>query len=72
MTSSPSKARFPESISKSTHPNAKISVRRSTARPFACSGDIYAAVPRMTPAFVAAMLARVGESEATALAEFAP
>ena len=30
-------------------------------RPFACSGDMYAAVPRITPAFVAAMLPIVGE-----------
>ncbi len=42
---SPSKARWPVNISKRTHPNAKISVRRSTALPFACSGDIYPAVP---------------------------
>ena len=27
-------------LSYRTHPNAKTSVRRSTGRPFACSGDI--------------------------------
>ena len=52
----------PVSISYSTQPNAKMSVRWSTGRPFACSGDMYAAVPRITPAFVAAMLS-VGEFE---------
>ena len=61
-TSSPSNAARPVSISYSTHPNAKMSVRLSTVRPFACSGDMYAAVPRITPAFVAAMLS-VGDCE---------
>src|SRR5262245_59222462 len=48
-------------------PNAKMSARRSTTRPFACSGDIYAAVPRIMPGFVAAIL-RVGEFESAGLA----
>jgi hypothetical protein len=43
-------------ISNSTHPNAHTSVRRSTGLPRACSGLMYAAVPRMTPAYVARML----------------
>ncbi len=50
---SPSKARFPVSISKSTHPNAQVSARLSTGLPRACSGDMYAAVPSMTPGCVA-------------------
>ena len=37
-TSSPSKARRPVSISKSTQPKAQMSVRLSTALPRACSG----------------------------------
>ncbi len=38
LTVSPSKARFPVSISYSTHPKAQTSVRLSTALPRACSG----------------------------------
>jgi hypothetical protein len=45
--SSPSNARRPVSISYSTHPNAQISTRLSTALPRACSGAMYAAVPMM-------------------------
>ena len=37
-----------------------MSVRLSTALPRACSGDMYAAVPRMTPCIVPAAL-NVGE-----------
>ena len=37
---SPPKARRPVSISKSTQPNAQMSVRLSTALPRACSGDM--------------------------------
>ncbi len=48
--SSPLKARCPVSISKSTTPNDQISARLSTALPRACSGAMYAAVPRITPA----------------------
>jgi len=33
-------------------PNAQMSVRRSTGLPFACSGLMYDAVPRITPATV--------------------
>lgn len=36
--SSPSNARRPANISNNTEPNARISARRSTGRPFACSG----------------------------------
>ena len=38
VTSSPRNARVPVSISNSTAPKAQTSVRRSTVRPFACSG----------------------------------
>jgi hypothetical protein len=51
-TVSPSNARRPVSISNRTAPNAHRSVRRSTGRPAACSGLMYAAVPRITPAAV--------------------
>jgi hypothetical protein len=37
-----------------------MSVRLSTRPPRACSGDMYAAVPRITPCIVAAILS-VGE-----------
>ena len=37
------------SISYSTHPNAHTSDRLSASRPFACSGLMYVAVPRITP-----------------------
>ena len=55
VTDSPGNARLPVSISYSTTPNAQISLRLSTAAPRACSGLMYAAVPRMMPA-------RVGDS----------
>ena len=61
-TVSPLKAIFPVSISNATAPNDQISARRSTVFPRACSGDIYAAVPRINPALVAAAVS-VGELE---------
>ena len=60
-TSSPSNARFPVSISKSTQPNAQTSVRLSVNRPLACSGLMYAAVPRITPIAVTTGLTTAGE-----------
>ena len=66
-TSSPSNARRPASISKSTHPNAQISARLSTVLPRACSGDMYAAVPRIIPACVACSDS-VGDIDALAAA----
>jgi hypothetical protein len=57
---SPSNKRFPVSISHRTTPNDQMSDRLSADLPLACSGDMYAAVPRMTPARVAASV-RVGE-----------
>ena len=44
----------PASISNSTHPKAQMSARLSTGFPRACSGDMYAAVPMITPICVAA------------------
>ena len=61
-TVSPLKAIFPVSISNATAPKDQISARRSTAFPRACSGAIYAAVPRINPALVAAAVS-VGEFE---------
>ena len=55
------------SNSYSTQPNAQISVRLSTALPRACSGLMYAGVPRITPCIVAAMLS-VGELEGSSSA----
>jgi hypothetical protein len=49
---SPGKAAWPVNISNSTQPNAQMSVRLSTVSPRACSGLMYAAVPRTTPARV--------------------
>ena len=60
VTVSPRNAIFPVNISYSTHPNAQMSARRSTGLAFACSGDMYAAVPSNTPACVAMWL-MVGE-----------
>ena len=60
-TSSPGKARRPVNISYSTHPNAQTSLRLSTARPFACSGLMYAAVPRIIPTLRHAGVGDVGE-----------
>ena len=53
VTVSPRNTIFPVSISYSTQPNAQMSARRSTGLPFACSDDIYAAVPGNTRACVA-------------------
>ncbi len=61
-TVSPSNALLPASISYRTHPNAHTSVRLSTGLPRACSGLMYAAVPRITPAAVPRAV-RVGEYE---------
>jgi hypothetical protein len=44
----------------STTPNAQISARLSTIAPRACSGAMYAAVPRITPARVPSTV-NVGE-----------
>ena len=49
----PPKARRPESISASTQPNDQRSVRLSTGCPRACSGLMYAGVPRIDPSRVA-------------------
>ena len=59
---SPAKSGRPVSNSNSTTPNAHTSVRRSTGRPRICSGDMYPAVPRITPATVP-LDASVGDSE---------
>ena len=42
----------PVTISNTTTPKAQMSARLSTAAPRACSGLMYAAVPRMIPARV--------------------
>src|SRR5262249_18498016 len=57
---SPLKAGFPVNISYNAHPNAHTSDARPASLPLACSGDIYAAVPKSTPGIEAA-LTRVGE-----------
>ncbi len=51
---SPSNSRLFESISCSITPNDQMSARRSVGWPEACSGDMYAAVPRINPATVPA------------------
>ena len=55
------------SISYSTTPKAQMSARLSTRLPRACSGAMYAAVPRITPCIVAAMVS-VGELLMSSLA----
>ena len=60
-TVSPGNAIWPVSISYKTQPNAQTSARLSTALPRACSGDMYAAVPRIIPACVIAGDVIVGE-----------
>ena len=59
-TVSPSNRRWPVSNSNNTTPNDQMSARLSTALPLACSGLIYAAVPMIMPAWVAATV-MVGE-----------
>ncbi len=68
LTSSPANARFPVSISNSTQPNAHTSLRLSAGRPFACSGLMYAAVPRIMPICVIAGVVIVGEFDSSARA----
>ncbi len=70
--SSPPNGRRPASISNSTAPNAQMSVHLSTALPRACSGDIYAAVPKIIPACVIAGDVMVGDAlrEVLALDQF--
>ena len=50
LSVSPSNGRRAVSISKRTTPKAQMSARLSTAAPRACSGLMYAAVPRISPA----------------------
>ena len=45
----PSKARLPVSISKSTAPREKMSLRASASLPWICSGVMYCKVPTMVP-----------------------
>ena len=49
---SPENGCRPVSISYSTQPNEKMSLRLSTGLPRACSGLMYPAVPKMTPDIV--------------------
>ena len=53
-TVAPANRRCPVSTSHSTTPNAHTPARLSTAAPRACSGAMYAAVPRILPASVPA------------------
>ena len=66
-TVAPSNRRFPVSISHSTTPKPHKSARLSAVVPRACSGDMYAAVPRIMPACVIAGVVSVGDIEALAL-----
>ena len=65
LTSAPSNARLPVNISNNTQPKAQTSLRLSAARPLACSGLMYAAVPRITPICVSAGLVIVGDAVAS-------
>src|SRR6476660_4887571 len=53
----PSKARFPVTISYSTAPSEKMSLRPSTSFPCTCSGDMYWNVPTIIPFSVSGELA---------------
>jgi hypothetical protein len=46
---SPVNGNVPVTISYKTTPNEKRSERASMSRPRACSGDMYATVPRVVP-----------------------
>src|SRR6516225_5129065 len=48
----PSNALVPVTISYSTAPSAKISLRESASLPSTCSGDMYWNVPTTVPSFV--------------------
>src|ERR1035437_1592267 len=52
IVESPWNAFVPVSISYITTPNEKMSLRASTFLPCACSGDMYATVPRIEPSMV--------------------
>lgn len=52
----PLNARFPVSIWNTTAPREKISLRLSTGRPIACSGDMYGIVPAITDSWVKALV----------------
>ena len=62
VTVSRANAGEPVSISNSTQPKAQMSVRLSTGWPLACSGLMYAAVPRTTPAIVPSDVMVIDES----------
>ena len=53
---------LPVSISNSTMPSEKMSVRRSTASPSACSGDMYATVPSVVSGLVASIVVAASRS----------
>ena len=52
----------PVSISYSTAPNAKMSVRASASRPSSCSGAMYWKVPRIVPCAVSPAASSAGSS----------
>ncbi len=52
----PSNARLPVSISYSTKPNEKMSLRGPASCPVTCSGDMYWNVPSISPLPVSAMV----------------
>ena len=62
LTVSPANRRWPVNISHTITPKAQMSARLSTALPRACSGAMYAAVPRIMPAAVP-WAASVGECD---------
>ena len=67
VTVSPSKTLFPVRHSYRMQPNAQMSARLSTALPLACSGLMYAAVPRITPGRVIASVSVGDCDESTSL-----
>jgi hypothetical protein len=65
-TDSPANACLRLNISYSTAPNDQMSERRSATLPLACSGDMYAAVPKIIPLSVPLNI--VGELESAIFA----
>ena len=60
MSVSPRNGLLPVSSSCTITPNEKTSDRESSRRPSACSGDMYAGVPRMAPVRVWGTASSVG------------
>ena len=68
----PRNGNFPVAISYNTVPNENRSVRASSSFPNACSGDIYATVPRAEPGLVICSLESSNVASSDAVSPVAP